>query len=61
MLADHIKEVRMILNGSYSDNSKELIQSFDEEINRNNAELETAQAENADMKAALEVMEVVPE
>ena len=51
----------MILYGSYSDNSKELIQSFDEEINRNNAELETAQAENADMKAALEVMEVVPE
>ena len=51
----------MILNGSYTDSTKELIESFDEEINKKNAELETMQSENADMKAALEVMEVVPE
>lgn len=58
----------MILNGSYTNDTKELIESFDAEMNRKNAELETAQAEmaavkteNADMKAALEVMEVVPE
>lgn len=51
----------MILNGSYTDSTKELIESFDEEINKKNAELETMQSENADMKAALDVMEVVPE
>lgn len=58
----------MILQGNYTDNTKELIQSFDEEITKKNAELETAQAEaaaakaeNADMEAALEVMEVEPE
>ena len=51
----------MILQGNYTNDTKELIESFDEEINRKNAELETAQTENADMKAALEVMEVVPE
>lgn len=51
----------MILNGSNTDSTKELIANFDEEINEKNAELEIAQTENADMKAALEVMEVVPE
>lgn len=58
----------MILQGSYTDSTKELIESFDEQMNEKNAELEAAQAEaaavkteNADMKAALEVMEVVPE
>ena len=58
----------MILQGSYTDSTKELVASFDEEINKKNAELEAAQVEtaavkteNADMKAALEVMEVVPE
>lgn len=51
----------MILNGSYTDSTKELIASFDEEINKKNAEIETMQSENADMKAALEVMEVEPE
>lgn len=51
----------MILNGSYTDSTKELIESFDEEINKKNAELEIAQTENEDMRAALEVMEVVPE
>ena len=51
----------MILNGSYTDSTKELIESFDEEINKKNAEIETMQSENADMKAALDVMEVVPE
>lgn len=57
----------MIFQGYYIDNTKELIASFDEEINKKNAELEMAQAEtaavkteNADMKAALEVMEVEP-
>lgn len=51
----------MILQGNYTDSTKELIESFDEEINKKNAELENVQTENADMKAALEVMEVVPE
>lgn len=51
----------MIFQGYYIDNTKELIESFDEEMNKKNAELETAQTENADMKAALEVMEVEPE
>ena len=51
----------MILQGNYTDNTKELIASFDEEINKKNAELETANAENADMKAALEILEVEPE
>lgn len=51
----------MILNGSYTDSTKELVESFDEEINKKNAEIETMQSENADMKAALEVMEVEPE
>ena len=51
----------MILNGSYTDSTKELVESFDEEINKKNAEIETMQSESADMKAALEVMEVEPE
>lgn len=58
----------MIFQGYYIDNTKELIQSFDEEMNKKNAELETAQAEaaavkteNADMEAALAVMGVEPE
>lgn len=34
----------MILQGNYSDNTKDLIQSFDEDINKKNAELEQAEA-----------------
>lgn len=43
----------MILNGSYTDNSKELIQSFDEEMTKKNAELESLQAETAQLEYEL--------
>lgn len=43
----------MILNGSYTDSNKELIASFDEEINKKNAELETVQAEAAQLEYEL--------
>lgn len=48
----------MILQSNYTDSSKKLIRSFDEEMNRKNAELETAQAELADADAALEILGV---
>lgn len=43
----------MILNGSYSDNTKELIESFDNAMNEKNAELESAQAEAAQLETEL--------
>ena len=43
----------MILQGNYTDNTKKLIQSFDEEMNKKNAELEAAQAELGNTQAEL--------
>ena len=48
----------MILQGNYTDNTKQLVQSFDEEMNRKNAELEAAQAELADADEALHELSV---
>lgn len=46
----------MILQGNYTDNTKELIRAFDDEMNRKNAELEAVNAELADADGALEVL-----
>lgn len=43
----------MILQGNYTDNTKELIQSFDEDMNKKNAELESVQAELGNTRAEL--------
>lgn len=44
----------MILQGNYTDSTKELIQSFDSAMNEKNAELESVQAEAAMLGYELE-------
>lgn len=44
----------MILQSSYTDSTKELIASFNEDINQKNAEIENLQTTTAQLKYELE-------